>query len=484
MTRLLASLTIVLATSVALPQDAPPPTDRQRHPDSKQRPADVVAEDEQHLLELLRQRDEKIEELERRLAAIERQLQELQEAAAEVPTEEAASAEEELAELRRLAEAEAVKEEEEKATEEETTFKARGLSLQALNPEISVTGDMYGFYRHQQQTRQRSGFEFRNLGLHLESYLDPYTRFKAAVEIHEEGAELGEAYMTRYGLLEGVNLTFGKFRQQFGVVNRWHKHGLDQFDFPLALRQVFGDGGLNQIGISLDWVLPQIGGTSQELTVQLTNGQNPRLFSGNTLGTPSLLLHYKNYRDLSKDTYLELGLTGLGGFRDEWEEMAGGEIVTIHDSQPAFVYGVDLTMLWEPTGRMRYRNLVWRSELYVLSRDIVAPDGSGADTLDAWGGYSYVQSKMNRKLDLGFRLDYYRPDTKSYAAFGSWLNPHAFDHRVTQWLVAPYVTWQQSPWVKWRIEYNHLDLGDIVDPADTIYLQLIFAAGPHKHERY
>ena len=53
-----------------------------------------------------------------------------------------------------------------------------------------------------------------------------------------------------------------------------------------------------------------------------------------------------------------------------------------------------------------------------------------------------------------------------------------------QWQVVPYITWQQSPWVRWRIEYNHLDPGDIGERMDIIYLQLIFAAGPHKHERY
>jgi hypothetical protein len=343
---------------------------------------------------------------------------------------------------------------------------------------------MNTFYRDQEETRERSGSEFRNLGLHFESYLDPYTRFKAAVPVNEEEAKIGEAYMIRYGLARGMNATFGKFRQQFGVVNRWHKHGLDQFDFPLPLRQVFGNGGLNQTGVSLDWVLPRIGKTSQDLTFQLTDGENSRLFSGNTLGTPSLLVHYKNYRDISKDTYFEVGLTGLLGWRDEWDVERGTDIVTVHDSLDALVYGVDFNLLWEPTERMRYRNLEWRMELYVLARDILAPDDSGRDTIDAWGAYTYLQSKLNRKLDIGARFDYYEPDTKNYAALDSWLTPHAFPIDVTQWQGVPYVTWQQSPWVRWRIEYNYLDPGDIADAENRLILQLIFAAGPHKHERY
>jgi TolA-binding protein len=492
MNRLRRTVRMTLVVGVALVITVPwvraeddPPEKASSTVLDRQQLAAQIGEVKQQLLELIREKDVQIEALQQRVAELEQALQQLQQAAAE---ERAEAVEEdqaaELAELRRLAEGEAMKTEPEAATEKETTFKARGLSLQALNPEISVTGDMFAFVRDWDETRKRTGFEFRNLGLHLESYLDPYTRFKAAIEVTPDEVELGEAYMTRYGVLRGVNLTFGKFRQQFGVVNRWHKHGLDQLDFPFALRQIFGEGGLNQIGVSLDWLMPRLAGSSQELTVQLTNGQNPRLFSGNTLGTPSVLLHYKNYRDLSKDTYLELGLTGLIGWRDEWQVPNGTELVTVYDSLPAIVYGFDLAMLWEPTERMRYRNLEWRSELYALDRDILAPDGSGRDTIDAWGAYSYLQSKLNRTLELGVRLDYYRPDTKDYVDLGPWLMPHAYPVSANQWGVSPYLTWQQSPWVRWRIEYDHIDWDSIAESENTLYLQLIFAAGPHKHERY
>ncbi len=443
----------------------------------------------EHLERRMLQLEQQIAEMQKlhaaEILALQQEIKALREAPAVAAAEKAAPSEEdELAQLRQLAEVEASREERGKETTEKTAFRARGLSLQALNPEISVTGDMYGYYRDQEETRQRSGFEFRSLGLHLESYLDPYTRFKAALAFSQEGAELGEAYMTRFGLIGGLNATFGKFRQQFGVVNRWHKHGLDQFDFPLPLRQIFGNGGLNQIGVSLDGVLPQVGRASQELTFQLTNGENPRLFSGNTLGTPSALLHYKNYREISKDTYFEVGLSSLLGWRDSWDVEGEGGISTENDSLSTQVHGLDVSLLWEPTERMRYRNLVWRTEFFLLDRTILVPDGSGKDTVNAWGAYTYVQSKVNRRLDIGTRFDYYVPDTKDYVVMAPWLAPHAFPFDVTQWQLAPYITWQQSPWVRWRIEFNHLDSGKVAEPEDTLYFQVIFAAGPHKHERY
>jgi len=143
-------------------------------------------------------------------------------------------AKDELAALRELAKAKATEELIAEKELEETTFKSRSLGLQALNPEISVTGDFLFSTGQDSTSDQSSDFNFRNLGLHLESWLDPYTRFKGAVEFHEDETELGEAYVTLYNFSDDLNLTFGKFRQQFGVVNRWHKHGLDQVDFPLA----------------------------------------------------------------------------------------------------------------------------------------------------------------------------------------------------------------------------------------------------------
>ncbi len=395
-----------------------------------------------------------------------------------------ACAEEDIEALRRIAEAEAEAEASGDATAgapEEMTFRARGLSLQALNPEISVTGDIIAQYRDQGDITERAKMKARCLGLHLESYLDPYSRFKAAVEFSEEEIGLGEVYFTRFGIAEGLNFTLGKFRQPFGVVNRWHKHGLDQLDFPLPLLMIFGEEGLNQTGGSLDWTMPPLGNTSQALTFQVTEGKNERVFGGNTKSTPSMLARYRNYRDISKDTYLELGLTGLLGWNDEWN-LAGD--LTEHESLPASVLGADLTLLWEPTDRMRYRNLLWRTEAYLLQKDILAPDASGRDTVDAWGAYTYIQSKVSRTCEIGIRVDYYRPDSKAYAEIGQ-LSPLAVvDDDAYRWQVGPYITWYQSPWVRFRLEYNHEDGRSMEPPVDRLMLQCIFAAGPHKHERY
>lgn len=396
-------------------------------------------------------------------------------------------AKDKLVSLRELAKARAAEKIPAEEKPEEVTFKSGGLSLQALNPEISVTGDFLFSTRQDTTSDQSSDFSFRTLGIHVESWLDPYTRFKAAIPVTESETKLGEAYVTLYDITDDLNLTLGKFRQQFGVVNRWHKHALDQVDFPLALRQVFGNGGLNQSGLSLDWLMPPAGKASQQLTFQVTDGSNSRLFGDNARNRPSFLAHYKNYSDLSKDTYLEWGLSGLVGWNDEWDIDTSGSTTKQNSSEMTTVLGADLSVLWEPTEKMRYRNIEWRSEAYWLNKELLAPDGSGSDTINAWGLYSYLQSKISRTIDVGIRGDFYVPDTKSYANLSNTLSlsPLAVtSDNPYVWQVGPYITWWQSPFVKFRVEYDHADGKGLDVSEDIVWLQVVFAAGPHKHERY
>ena len=49
---------------------------------------------------------------------------------------------------------------------------------------------------------------------------------------------------------------------------------------------------------------------------------------------------------------------------------------------------------------------------------------------------------------------------------------------------APYFTWWQSPWVRWRLEWDHQINKHMGPDEDTVYLQCTYSAGPHKHERY
>jgi hypothetical protein len=393
---------------------------------------------------------------------------------------QAGEVDEELARILREADEEIAESVGEAGEPGETTFIARGLGLQALNPEISVAGDLLTIYRDREDERSDTDLKARVFDVHVESYLDPYSKLKAAIGVFPDKTVLGEGYVTRFGVLPDLNVTAGKFRQPLGVVNRWHKHALDQVDFPLPLRMIFGDGGLNQTGFSFEWKAPELWGGSQEVILQITEGENGRVFGENSRHLPCGLLRFKHFRDLTKDTWAELGLTCLAGVNDRFDVGDGHE----RDRRSAFVLGADLTVRWEPTERMRHANFEWRTELYRLDKGILAPDGSGPDRLRAWGAYTSLQRKLSRTVDVGMRFDYYRPDRKDYAAAGG-LDPLAYSGKSPcRWLAAGYVTWMQSPFVKVRFEVDYSD-GRRTGGSELVFvLQIVFAAGPHKHERY
>jgi hypothetical protein len=323
---------------------------------------------------------------------------------------------------------------------------------------------------------------FRGLGIHIESYLDPYTKMKAAIGAEPEGVGLEEAYATRFGLVGGLNVTVGKFRQQLGVVNRWHKHALDQIDFPLALRMLYGPGGLVGTGFSFDWTSSALAGGSQGLMLQVTKGENPRVFAENSRGFPSLLLRTTHYRDLSKDTYLEMGATGLLGWNDAWTVGSGPAASTVRDRRDVMGLAADLSLRWEPTDRMRYSSFEARAEYYQLTKQLVTAAGN-RDEVTAWGAYLSLDRQVSRTVHLGVRGDYYVPDTKAWA--GPEIDPLAVASvDAFRWQAGPYLAWWQSPFVRVLLEADYSD-GDFMGPAETTFtFQTVFAAGPHKHERY
>jgi hypothetical protein len=367
-------------------------------------------------------------------------------------------------------------------------FQGKSRSLQMLNPELSAGIEMFGaavfqdgeFYEeggllgtddHEHGGPMRSGFFLREAAFHVQSTLDPFSMVKLAFALEGGQAHLEEAYVVYSSILPRVGLTLGKFRQTFGAVNRWHRHALDQFDFPVVLKELFGGEGLAQTGLSVDWLMPAMWAHAQEMTLQVTNSQNDHFLAGESFSLPSGLLKLKNYWDLNRNTYLELGFTGLAGFNNRAAFTGtddAGETVVLADEavRTSWAAGADLTLNWDPVHRAKYRGFVWRTEFIYARKDTLD------DLLDFWGGYSYVENQFSASVSAGVRGDLVR---------GFRSVDGSADHFSYQ--VSPYVTWWQSEFVRLRLQYD--GVADYAEPFEhRVILQLEAAAGPHKHERY
>jgi hypothetical protein len=130
------------------------------------------------------------------------------------------------------------------------------------------------------------------------------------------------------------------------------------------------------------------------------------------------------------------------------------------------VGGIDLTLFWEPVNKALYNSFLWRSELYFVDKELI-----GNKNITSYGGYTYGEYKFAEQWQTGLRLDYTQPFEIN--------NDDDYLYEIV-----PYIIWWQSHWVKVRLEYDHLYNKKIDETDKQLKLQIVWAIGPHKHDRY
>jgi hypothetical protein len=366
--------------------------------------------------------------------------------------------------------------------EEAVQFIGRQRNLNALNPEISVSGDVFAFSRSDDATADN--FAAREFEISFVSNLDPFSRAKVFVAHHlgggeilpfgehaheepgtpaepeaeEEGhggeTEIEEGYVEWVGLAGGLGVTVGKFRQRFGRLNRWHAHALPGQQYPLPVLAFLGEEGLAQPGVSAHWLLPIHGFGTWEVWGELTRSSSEVLF-GEDNGL-SALGHVNAFYELSPATYLEIGLSALTGGR-EGDPSPDDAPVTGNR-----LFGADLTFDWRPPSQSRTRQLTLTGGA-MLNRRVF----DGADNLDAWGAFAIGEYRFAQQWIAGARWEWVE-------------NPDEPDENAS--LFAPSLTWWQSEYVRLRAEYDIFR--GVEDDFGQFVLQITFAMGPHKHENY
>jgi len=323
---------------------------------------------------------------------------------------------------------------------------AGGRSQNALNPEISVTGDVRaGLDNPGPQTRP---FVPREIELGLQSALDPFSMAKVFASFSEDGVDIEEAYAYWTGLPGHFRVDVGKIRQQVGELNRWHLHALPEGEYPLVLQRYLGEEGLAATGVSLYAPLPFSGRAGTfEWYGQVTRGDNPTLFdAGNR---PALLSQLSGFWQFTRSTFAQLSVSGIYG--------------TNPDSSLSTVVGaVAARFSWRPPERAKYKEFTIRSEVFALRRRIA---GAGPTRI---GGYVDASWKLSSRLVAGVRGDWVEPP------------PPASGH---EWQVVPTLQFWQSEFVYLRAQWTHHR--DVLGAdSDRFAVQVVWAMGPHKHELF
>jgi len=319
-------------------------------------------------------------------------------------------------------------------------------SLNRLNPEISVTGDMRAVGTD--PGPQEDVFRLREVEFSFQSVLDPFASTKVFLAVEDGAIDIEEGYLYWPGLVGRLRLDLGVIRQQFGELNRWHLHALPESEYPLVLRTYFGDEGLAQPGASIYTSMPfSVAGATHEAWVQAAVGNNQTLYDGGT--RMSYLGHLNNFWQLSPAAFFQLGGSAMYGENPD---------VSLYTT----AIGADWRLSWRPPERALYRELTVRAEALAVRRA-----GPGTDAW-RWGGYVGAQYRLSRRWIGSLRYDYVQaPDGP--------MNP--------TWALVPSLTFWQSEWVYARAEFQHQE-GRDTGPIRHLLIQVVWSFGPHKHETY
>lgn len=345
---------------------------------------------------------------------------------------------------------------------------------QGFNPDIALVGTVQAQLTEDSTNGEgRDTIAMKELELNLSQYVDPYSRLDAVVSFNDaletQNTEIEEAYYTHWGLPFGVQGQIGKFRSKIGKQNLLHTHQLDTVDYPLVIQNFFGEEGLASSGVRLQNWVPNPWNIPIELTGEVLRGNNGASFSGISR-RPIFNAHLKTFFEPSENSTLELGGTLM--FGDENPRIAddsGTLLPVIARGQDRFgvhVVGADATFT---KNLSEGRVVKFQNEVYVEDRGSNSSIQPVNINTVPWGFYSLLDYRMSPKFSVGIRFDYLEPLAVT-------------DQHVQTTAISPYLTFWQSEFASFRLQYSHSDPASADAESDNaIYLQANFLIGSHKH---
>jgi hypothetical protein len=333
---------------------------------------------------------------------------------------------------------------------------ATGVSRDA-NPAISANALFLGAYipdsdheeeeedhDHEHGPGTTSGMRVQELEIRFTSFVDPYWKADVILALPGgEGIEMEEGYVTSLGLPAGLLLKAGKFYASLGRQNLLHTHAFAFLDAPLMNEHLLGGEGLNEVGVSLQWLAPLP--WFVEYTGEVLNGDNDRFASDQ--GSDLLYLgHLKSFHELGDATTVEWGASAASGVN------ATGSTSSL--------LGVDLSLKWRPLGAGTRRAFIWQTEFLRA-----ADSRRGADT--ETGIYTQAQIQVAQRWWVAGRLGVLElPDA-------------AADN---EWRATALVALVPSEFSAVRLQYSRLHAD--AETTNQLMLQLNVTIGAHPAHRY
>jgi hypothetical protein len=232
------------------------------------------------------------------------------------------------------------------------------------------------------------GIQFEESEINLVSVVDPYWTLYGNVVFAPDGAFPEEVYATSVQI-PSVQLKVGLLRASFGKHGLLHTHAFPFVDAPEIMANTIGGEGFKDAGVEAGWLTPLP--WYCELTVggyQAVgpDGDHPLDLGATSHGNIPSLGHLKNLVDLTDNTTMEIGGSGLTGMGDDG----------LHHT----AWGADLTFRNVPLRRSNQRGWILQGEY--IGR---GSSGKGRRITEAEGWYASFQYRWAQDWWTGLRVE-------------------------------------------------------------------------------
>ncbi|SDU06065.1 zinc-regulated TonB-dependent outer membrane receptor [Halopseudomonas salegens] len=121
------------------------------------------------------------------------------------------------------------------------------------------------------------GFNMGHSELALQARLGDFMDGTLLIGFDDSDFDVEEAYLTTRSLPAGLQVKAGKFLSDIGYINSKHGHDWDFVDRPMVNEYLFGEHGLQDTGVQVNWLAPTASYT--RLGVELLQGDQDNTVS-------------------------------------------------------------------------------------------------------------------------------------------------------------------------------------------------------------
>ena len=359
----------------------------------------------------------------------------------------------------------------------------------SINPDISLIGTFNTFTNFIKGTPEYGKLNFSDpeMELFVDGYLNPFARATANISYESNTFSLEEIYgnIVR-GLPFDMQIKAGKFLVSFGKLNTVHPHAWPFLERPLFHQVFFGEGGFNDVGINLSFLIPT-GDVFTNLDLGVFKGSSiiPLTDSDATDRgiNPIFVGRLSTFWPLDDYTNLEVGLSGSYGSYSKGYLNLLGPFASLTDIRTFnyFYSGLDFKFKYTPDS---YTVLTIQGEGLLNNRDARRYDLTGKPVMGRItnsGTFIYADYKFQKQFSFGVKYDYTAGIIGSEPTFYTLSND---DKNSTQGIETwfSYYPVEETSVVRLGLQHLFFNYGNGTDsPAETtIKLQFLFSLGPHK----